>query len=411
MADLPKIVRQRLRQKPGEMHPDADLLTAFAERALGERERAQVLAHLAACADCREVVALARPQDEAEAAAAAPRGARGWVLRWQTAAALVTVAVAAVALLTIPDSYFRSAKAPVQVAKTPAAKPAAAGEEATAASPAAPAAAASRQQEEAKSAAAPGKKETVARGGGLGGGVPAVLAEADGARRDESKDKLSRGLPPPPPKEGQVASLTAEAGKQQPPPATYDFKSAQAAPAAPSYQPQAAGAVGGTAPTPGVAQQSEKRKVVTGAPAAADQARAANETVQIMVQTVAAAPLWRTSPTGRLERSPDAGRSWRTVTVSPGAVWNAVSAVGERVWVGGHLERAAILYYSADSGAHWTRLEFSAPAGARAADIVALSFTDAQHGVMTVVAAQDPSLRQIWTTADGGRAWTAPPPH
>ena len=42
-----------------ELHPDAELLNAFAERALGERERDQVLIHLAACRRCRQVVALA----------------------------------------------------------------------------------------------------------------------------------------------------------------------------------------------------------------------------------------------------------------------------------------------------------------------------------------------------------------
>ena len=42
-----------------ELHPDAELLNAFAERALGERERDQVLIHLAACRRCRQVVTLA----------------------------------------------------------------------------------------------------------------------------------------------------------------------------------------------------------------------------------------------------------------------------------------------------------------------------------------------------------------
>lgn len=40
-------------------HPDADLLAAFAEKRLLGHEREELLAHLAECADCREVVALA----------------------------------------------------------------------------------------------------------------------------------------------------------------------------------------------------------------------------------------------------------------------------------------------------------------------------------------------------------------
>ena len=45
MAELPEIVRQRLKQEAGE-HPDAGLLTAFAENSLRGRGRAQVLEHL-----------------------------------------------------------------------------------------------------------------------------------------------------------------------------------------------------------------------------------------------------------------------------------------------------------------------------------------------------------------------------
>ncbi len=46
-------------------HPDAESLSAFAEQALGERERAEVLAHLAVCGRCRQVVALAREAADA----------------------------------------------------------------------------------------------------------------------------------------------------------------------------------------------------------------------------------------------------------------------------------------------------------------------------------------------------------
>ena len=63
MEQLPKIVQQRLRApaKPG-IHPDPDLLAAFAEKSLNDRERSQVLQHLVECADCREVLSLAMPE-------------------------------------------------------------------------------------------------------------------------------------------------------------------------------------------------------------------------------------------------------------------------------------------------------------------------------------------------------------
>jgi hypothetical protein len=62
MTDVPKIVHHRLRAATLERgHPEADLLTAFAEQALSATERGNVLQHLALCEDCRDVVALALP--------------------------------------------------------------------------------------------------------------------------------------------------------------------------------------------------------------------------------------------------------------------------------------------------------------------------------------------------------------
>src|SRR5438270_12115579 len=106
--DVSRIARRALAKQPvAGPHPDADLLTAFAERSLAGREREGVLAHLATCVDCREVVALAAPdaaQDEALAAAAPAAGSGRWLpsfqmnfLRWGAiAAAVVLFAVAVI---------------------------------------------------------------------------------------------------------------------------------------------------------------------------------------------------------------------------------------------------------------------------------------------------------------------------
>ena len=51
-----------------DVHPDAESLNAFAERALPQPERAQIVAHLGGCARCREVVFLAQTAAEADAA-------------------------------------------------------------------------------------------------------------------------------------------------------------------------------------------------------------------------------------------------------------------------------------------------------------------------------------------------------
>jgi Photosynthesis system II assembly factor YCF48 len=104
MTDLRQIVRERLRVAgPAGHHPDADVLTAFAEQALPAKERTGVLEHVSRCRDCREVLALATPAQEAAVAAAVPSGvSRGWLrwpaLRWGAAAACFVVVGAAVLL-------------------------------------------------------------------------------------------------------------------------------------------------------------------------------------------------------------------------------------------------------------------------------------------------------------------------
>jgi len=118
MQNVPKTVRERLKAAaPATEHPDANALTAFAERLLPERERAQVFDHLARCGDCRDIVALALPATEpAEVAAKSP--ARGWLtwpaLRW----GLVAAGVVAIASLGIVQ-YRSGVRSENTASKTP----------------------------------------------------------------------------------------------------------------------------------------------------------------------------------------------------------------------------------------------------------------------------------------------------
>lgn len=100
MQSVPKIVLKRLKERvaTGESHPDADLLTAFAERSLGGSERAVVMEHLSVCGDCRDVVALALPTTESIAPEVSLRSNRlGWfawpALRWGALAAGILVVI------------------------------------------------------------------------------------------------------------------------------------------------------------------------------------------------------------------------------------------------------------------------------------------------------------------------------
>jgi hypothetical protein len=83
-----------------EVHPDADSLNAFAEQALAAPERERILAHIAGCGRCRQVVFLAQQAAaDAEAALVPAAGAanrpgawrRRWRLAWVPAAALASM--------------------------------------------------------------------------------------------------------------------------------------------------------------------------------------------------------------------------------------------------------------------------------------------------------------------------------
>lgn len=71
------------------MHPDAEVLTAFAERSLSDTERNDVLAHMATCGRCREVVFLAQSSMEAEEPAPSVttvperKSSGGWLTGWR----------------------------------------------------------------------------------------------------------------------------------------------------------------------------------------------------------------------------------------------------------------------------------------------------------------------------------------
>jgi hypothetical protein len=88
-------------------HPDAESLSAFSEQALEERERREVLAHLAVCGRCRQVVALAHEAAEAgEVPAIAPSRKtiapsawwKQWRLVWVPTAVVAAFAAASISV-------------------------------------------------------------------------------------------------------------------------------------------------------------------------------------------------------------------------------------------------------------------------------------------------------------------------
>jgi hypothetical protein len=84
-----------------DLHPDADGLNAFVEQALAVPEREQILAHLAGCSRCRQVIFLAQHAAvEAEAPATQPTNKpTAWYWNWRLAWVPTTALAAALALV------------------------------------------------------------------------------------------------------------------------------------------------------------------------------------------------------------------------------------------------------------------------------------------------------------------------
>jgi hypothetical protein len=366
MADVSKLARARLAKTPVTgPHPDADLLTAFAERAATPAEREQVLAHLATCADCREIVALAAPEAvPLEQPVLVPRRSR-WLpaglFRWGTMVA--AVAVVAVVVIVESPKYQQPSPVATQMAKAKQASDAgfASNEPnkpgtTAAATPAA----------EAKAAPSP----------------TANFEYQPGASKKEASpasqmDKLAAAAPPPAPPANEVtrARQSETLAKAQPAGSVSGglvrrepaVNMAQADMPAPKSVAQPAGMAGNVesaraAPAAKPSAHAEERQDYTAdtysgaAPAAgAGNGMAINgqrdsSLKDLHVRSIAYK--WTVTSDGRVQRSSD-GRTWFYVPVDDRVRLRALASDGGEVWVGG--DRGA-LYHSTDAGESWNKV-------------------------------------------------------
>jgi hypothetical protein len=347
LTELLKIGVQRL-QRATVAHPDPDVIAAFIEKSLGESEREQVLVHLAACADCRDVVAFALPEGEASLPSVASARAQwtSWpVLRWGAIAACVAIVGAAVSLhRQFPSSS--PPQSPVESSQSSSLTPALQAPVETKAQPAADAASASKK-------AVASVQKTTNSTAGKARTTPAFAAV------------LKPQAAPPPAK--TEAPMVADTVASSSPAAD------EAIPGRAKDAPQPPEAVGG-------------RMVAKSSVAMA----------QTSVESGAASPRWTLGADGVLHRSMDLGRTWETVPVPSQANIRALAAYGLDIWVGG--SRGA-LYHSPDAGANWTQIQPAADGQVLSDDIIGVEFVDSLHGTVTT------SGREKWLTADAGQTW------
>ncbi|HEY4054666.1 MAG TPA: hypothetical protein VGL74_13030 [Terriglobales bacterium] len=415
MDQLNKLVSESLKQQPSGPHPGADTLAAFAENALGRPARQQTVAHLAGCADCREVLYLAQPDSAATQLAVAyrPNPVTHFALRWGAVAASLVIVAGG---LFITRHEFRTAQHAVSQQKpaSPAyydnlAEKKAPPELDSLRNAEAPA---QKQLSAAVTKTRPPEKHMTAKpqanmsfdesgqvrvlnkrktSGDLS--APGSVSGMNANARIASEEKRSRQRDESAPMNAPSALAINGVGGE----ATQNRIDAKDSPAAAA----AAESVQVSASAPAVQTEEAERAVGAGSAAKPDDLqkdkRASMQAGAFMKALAAPVASWELAPNGAVRRSLDSGKTWQGVSVGgKGAAFRAVFSSGSQVWVGG---TAGALYHSADSGLTWAQVVPAADGQNLKTDISHIEFSDPQNG--SILAANG----ETWLTADGGQTW------
>jgi hypothetical protein len=429
MTELPKIVRQRLRAQPPALgqfeHPEADVLTAFAELCLSPAERDGVLRHLALCADCRELLALALPPTTATATITAEAenepvsnnlssrtqsyqsaGAKfGWPnlrwpsLRWANLRWAALAAGIAVAVLIVRPSFEHSSKPPVHVAvQAPA--------------PSAQSSPAAHDVSGTSSEASP-EKTAEAKPGALG--TRDRLASTPMIAQASPEAGLKAPFAGPLKKQSLSASKLATGGAVSTPAlnvpkSSSDVEASGAAtvPAAASSSDSnliaqdAAPAIVRAKPAPDDSLNSETEK--TTALVSANKARPASQATGMLVaRNTASIPAtlqtnanW-TIKAGVLQRSLDGGQTWQDAARADHALLcYANPNRGPEVWAGG---QAGTLVHSSDGGKTWSTILVSSGTAQLTADVTHIDVRSPAEVVL------ETGNHESWSSTDNGKTW------
>ena len=390
-------------------HPDAESLSAFSERALQERERAEVLAHLAVCGRCRQVVALAREAAEAEVAApVAPRKTiapnawwRQWRLVWIPAAVAVAFAVTTISVyienvdrhganIKIAEQNPAQGAAP---ASTPAPTEQAKVEPPAAAAPAPPPAHTAKHTHPAAAEPMPAPAPPVVAAR-MPSESEAPAPTAPETRATDQVEAMREAQPRP----------HAEAMQAPPELTTGAMRPALAQPASGAWeekQQQAEQQRQAEVDTPRMRAFKSKA-----APAAVHEANAAPPTGAAQTVTVTAAPPLETQPAA--EPAPTLGiKSSRDVTTPPKPMPLPSGLAAVSFASGGHsllaIDKAGALFLSEDHGATWERITTQWTGRA-----VAVRQQGQFHGALFVAPAAQNGAGTGGSSAEAGAA--SPPP-
>jgi hypothetical protein len=382
MSEVPKIVFGRLQATRPQQeflaptHPDADLLSAFAEQSLSPIERENVLGHLSLCGDCRQVIALALPPERttvplsAEVQSSEVRGEEvpseddcsvaieytaprnSWfgfarpTFGWAALAAGIALAFSLLVLRPIQQK---------QATLNPPSQPA-------------PVVADGRLETDTRAAGSPQSATVPSQSPGL-------------STTDEvvPKSPSSRGKAPA--HSVYSGSDTLLAGNKYP---QDSLMAAKRAPAIEKAKPALQG--------PESRNEAQTDRAQATISAAAGEAGAAS---------------WQVDA-GVLLRSYDAGRSWQNV-LHADHPFLSVASRDQEIWAGG---AAGVLFHSSDGGASWAQVQPADDSETLRSDIIRIDLQsggDAGGGDLSGLVSRgitvSTSAGDVWNSLDGGKTW------
>jgi hypothetical protein len=439
------VVRERLRagelqnsSAPKELasHPDAGLLTAFAEGTLTPRSRNEMLAHLAVCADCRTVLVLRQPEEASAQLIGARfqlRTVRWRAIGWAVLAASLALAIGltSVRKLSVPSAP-PNLEAKNEITKSATVNSKSASENPaltanTANAPVPPQLQGRLQDrdhvtnQKLQEYRAAGQAETVSKIAG----PAAALKEAPGeqaslSRYDEAEKKqtlarnsIALGAPaavPPAPRaeqpdqevekdahraDARSRATGAFAEPKQDSGMTYLGQARTA--------PQAQSAAAAPALIQDRAQAESSNVAAAKSTTAIRRELAISKASDLAATSGAQRPAlqWRVYR-GKVQRALSGSESWVNVVVPAGILFHAVVAVGNQIWVGGSdhgLQQT--LFHSVDGGENWQgpiRLQENGVSAN--GTIEAITFDNPVQGKLRM------SSGELWVTTDAGKTWT-----